>query len=220
MNFHFIKIVFIVFLSLFLVSCGNSKSGRVIPGTTSHYNQQRIFSKQCNTGSFQIYRQASRQTGVTGGVYTQPLTGSAHPASLNPGAKVTIQGTAMNGSPCYQGQVSFSCSARVVTQGISFFCESGTIGPGTYYPTTSGIHALTTTGAYQPTIGHQTTVGYHTTIGAHHTTAGTLYPTRSEIINGEFRIISSGLKAYASISFRNPSVPNFLCNVRLDLDCP
>ena len=209
MILKFTKFIFIVSLSFLFFSCG-SKSSSVTTGT--ELNQHTIFSKQCNHSALRIYGQK-----------THVLRGSNIPSHINPGAKVTIRGTAANGQPCYSGQqVSFSCLAQAsavssIQTGVShrFLCSSGIIGPGTYYQTNTVQPHLTTTTPYLTTsVQPHFTASASLQIGGHYSGTSHLAPGR--ITSGEINVFANG-KAYGLVEFSNPL--NRLCTVVFDVDC-
>lgn len=193
----FNKIFLILCLSVLFSSCKKwLKSGEVTSG--ANQNQTLVFSKSCNSNSFQIFKEAS----VT--LETQPVGSVSGLGQLKQGDKVSIKGTIANGSPCYQGSVSFTCSARVaIDQNRSFFCETGTVQGGGYIP---GSSPGTTPPAPAPGVNVQ---------GGVYTTPGVPGLYGRPFLKGDFHTFGNGQQAYGRIVVGSSSqlAPQAVCVV-------
>lgn len=169
----FIRILSVCCLFFLFLSCDTFRSETETVTSGAAHGRRLVFSKQCSSGSFQVFR----QTAVSGAGLSQ----------LNEGDRVTIQGRVSNSS-CYQGPVSFTCSARVVVdQNRSFICDSGTVQGGGY--------------AYGRPYGTTTTTPGSVTSGGNYTYThgGVPVSTGRAFLGGDFHTFGNGQQAYGRI---------------------
>lgn len=183
----FSLIVFIFTGVSSLLSCESKKTEVVSSGVSQI--QKSIFDLTCGAGSISIRQ--SQSTAVSTGV-----------TSLKEGDHVQISGTVADATPCYNGSVSFSCSARVVIgQNRSFICDSGHVAGSTSLVPSSGVHNTPQTPLTVPTRAP--------------TTTPSVVPSARSFVSGEFHTFGNGQQAsgHIAVGSSSPLVPYATCKI-------
>ena len=174
---------FLLFV-FFFASCENEPS-QVTPGEAQ--TTKVIVSRSCPSGSFTISKT------VVGSVSSQ----------MQVGDKVTLRGTVNDASPCRQGAVSFTCSARYeVPANRTFICEQGTF---------SSSALINPGGSYSTTVSTGLPSSVSPAIGV----SGIPAVASNAIVSGEVHVWGNGTKSSGSITLPSSSslVPQATCKI-------